>query len=78
MDKTCKSNAGYVVAILRNRSGERVRNTWAICREVGDNPEKSGLIPNVMLEGHLSYIKAGDRKAWRFMMSPRPISLLVR
>ncbi len=55
-----------------------MRNTWAICREVGNNPEKSGLMPNVVFGSYLPIIKAGDRKAWRFMMSPRPISLLVR
>ena len=27
---------------------------------------------------HLERSKAGDRKTWRIMMSPRPISLLVR
>ena len=71
---TCKSNADHRVAIFGGRSGERVRNTWVICREVGDNSLKGELIPDVKPEGHLAGFKAGDRKAWRFTMSPRPIS----
>ena len=63
MDKTCKSDADCRVAIFGGWSGVRVRNTWVICREVGDNPEKSGLIPNVDLEGHLLRSEVGDRKA---------------
>jgi hypothetical protein len=74
VDKTCKSSATTSVAIQGKLSGARVRNTWVICREVGDNPEKSGLIPNVVTGGHLLVTKAGDRKTWRFMISPRPIS----
>ena len=60
MDKTCKSNAIYFVAIRDVWSGARVRNTWVICREVGDNPEKSGLIPDVDTEGHLLVSEGGD------------------
>ena len=74
MDKTCKSSATWLVAIPVKLSGARVRNTWVICRRVGDNPEKSGLIPDGVTEGHLLVTKAGDRKAWRSMISPRPIS----
>ena len=55
-------------------SGARVRNTWVICREVGDNSLKGELIPNVKVGGHPLIFKAGDRKAWRFPISPRPIS----
>ena len=62
MDKTCKSSADCGVAIFRSRSGARVRNTWAICREVGDNSEKSELIPNVVAGRHLLAPKVGDRK----------------
>ncbi len=51
-----------------------MRNTWVICREVGDNLLKGELIPNVTARGHPLAVKAGDRKAWRFMMNPRPIS----
>ena len=74
MDKTCKSDADLGVVIFLGRSGERVRNTWVICREVGNNLLKGKLMPNVTPGGHLLGVKAGDRKAWRFMMSPRPIS----
>ena len=63
MDKTCKSNADYMVAILCGRSGARVRNTWVICREVGDNLLKGELIPDVKIGRHLLIFKAGDRKA---------------
>ncbi len=74
MDKTCKSNADYEVAIFRGQSGERVRNTWVICREDWDNLLKGELIPDVIFGWHHLKIKAGDRKAWRFTMNPRPIS----
>ena len=63
MDKTCKSNDDCEVAIFRSQSGARVRNTWVICLEVGDNSEKSELIPDVTLGRHLSGFKVGDRKA---------------
>ena len=63
MDKTCKSNGHYGVAIFCSDSGVRVRNTWAICREVGDNSEKSELIPNVASGGHPLAAEVGDRKA---------------
>ena len=74
MDKTCKSNGEQRVAISSVLSGERVRNTWVICREVGNNLPKGELIPNVIVSRHRQTIKAGDRKAWRFAISPRPIS----
>ena len=74
MDKTCKSNDHYWVAIFGSGSGARVRNTWVICREVGDNSLKGELIPDVARERHLFLAEAGDRKTWRFMISPRPIS----
>ena len=63
MDKTCKSNADLKVAIFSSRSGARVRNTWAIYREVGDNSLKGELIPNVTIGRHLLMVKVGDRKA---------------
>ena len=44
-------------------SGERVRNTWVICREVGDNSLKGELIPDVDFGRHLLEFKVGDRKA---------------
>jgi hypothetical protein len=74
VDKTCKSNGKQRVAIFSVSSGERVRNTWVICREVGNNLPKGELIPDVIIDWHQLIIKAGDRKAWRFMISPRPIS----
>jgi hypothetical protein len=74
VDKTCKSSADYGVAIFCSRSGARVRNTWVICHEVWNNLLKGELMPDVKAEGHPLVFKAGDRKAWRFMMSPRPIS----
>ena len=40
-----------------------MRNTWVICREVGDNSEKSELIPDVIARGNLLAVKVGDRKA---------------
>jgi hypothetical protein len=43
-------------------------------REDWNNPEKSGLMPDVARVGHPAQAKAGDRKAWRFMIIPRPIS----
>ena len=63
MDKTCKSNDCHEVAIFRGESGARVRNTWIICRKVGDNSEKSELIPNVVAGGHPPAPEVGDRKA---------------
>ena len=63
MDKTCKSNDLYGVAIFRRESGARVRNTWVICREARNNPEKSGLIPDVIAGGPPLALKVGDRKA---------------
>jgi hypothetical protein len=63
VDKTCKSNAICTVAIQCMLSGARVRNTWVICREVGDNSLKGELIPNVVTGGHLLVTEVGDRKA---------------
>ncbi len=40
-------------------SGGRVSNAWVICLEVGDNPAKAGLIPNVVLQRMLGQLKAG-------------------
>ncbi len=63
MDKTCKSDADRRVAIFGGWSGVRVRNTWVICREVGDNSLKGELIPDVDLGWHRLRSKVGDRKA---------------
>ncbi len=51
-----------------------MRNTLVIYREVGNNLPKGKLMPNVDDIGQPESSKAGDRKAWRFMMSLRPIS----
>jgi hypothetical protein len=51
-----------------------VRNTWVICREDWDNSLKGELIPDVTVWEASLGLEAGDRKAWRFTMSPRPIS----
>ena len=74
MDKTCKSSANLSVAIQVSLSGARVRNTWVIYHEVGDNSLKGELIPDVVIGWHHLITKAGDRKTWRSMISPRPIS----
>ena len=63
MDKTCKSDADCRVAIFGSWSGVRVRNTWVICPEVGDNSLKGELIPNVERIGQPVVSKVGDRKA---------------
>ena len=63
MDKTCKLNADFTVAIQWSWSSARVRNTWVICPEVGDNSLKGELIPNVIFGEHFLNIKVGDRKA---------------
>lgn len=52
---TCKSR-GSTVAILV-ATGKRVRNTYAIYLYLGYSPEKSGLIPHRISEGHLLDIK---------------------
>ncbi len=51
MDKTCKSNGIPSVAIQGVFSGVRVRNTWAICRDVGDSSPKGELIPHEARRG---------------------------
>ncbi len=40
----------------------RVRNTWAICPQVGNNLAKVGVIPNVVTSGIRGCLKAGNRK----------------
>ena len=59
-------------------SGKRVSNTWVIYLKVRNNFGKLELIPDVIISTQVQIIKGGDRKACRFLMSPRPISLLVR
>ncbi len=40
-------------------SGGRVSNAWAICPQVGDNPGKPELIPNVVNQRMLVRLKVG-------------------
>ncbi len=55
-------------------SGKRVSNAWVICPRVGDNNPKGLLIPHKPTVPQGTGGEAGDRKAWRLRMSPRPIS----
>ena len=63
MDKTCKSNGTLSVAIQAVFSGARVRNTWAICRDVGDSSPKGELIPHVTREDIFLTSKPGSNLA---------------
>ena len=38
-------------------SGARVSNAYATCPRQGDSPEKSGLIPHMVIESHDFMIK---------------------
>ena len=60
VDKTCKSNGISFVAIPVMSSGVRVRNTWGICREVGDSSPKGELIPHAVSEDILATPKPGQ------------------
>ncbi len=42
-----------------DESGGRVSNAWAIYLQVGDNLSKGGLIPNVVVEQMLDFLKVG-------------------
>ena len=44
-------------------SGERVRNTWAICREVGDSSPKGELIPHMIRDDIFPTSKPGSNLA---------------
>ena len=48
----------------KKSSGERVRNTWAICREVGDSSPKGELIPHVIRVDIHSKSKSGQPDAF--------------
>ena len=50
MLNTCKSNGEPGLAL--GISGERVRNTWATCPSLWDNPGKPELIPDTLLRPH--------------------------
>ena len=47
----------------KSSSGERVRNTWAICRKVGDSSPKGELIPHVMRDDIVLKSKPGSNLA---------------
>ena len=57
MDKTCKSNGIFWVAIFKMFSGARVRNTWAICLGARDSSAKVELIPHVAIGGFPETLK---------------------
>ena len=46
---TCKSRGSEDVAIHLSATGARVSNAYATFRYSGDNPEKFGLTPYVLL-----------------------------
>jgi hypothetical protein len=48
----------------KKSSGERVRNTWAICLKVGDSSPKGELIPHVMREDIFPKSKPGQPGAF--------------
>ena len=62
--KTCKSNGFSGVAIHLKSSGERVRNTWAICLKVGDSSAKAELIPHVIRDDIVSKSKVAQATAF--------------
>ena len=54
---TCKSRGSIVVAIQLMTTGKRVRNTYTTFLQVGDSPEKFGLIPrNITMWHHIVII----------------------
>ena len=52
---TCKSRG---IPDLSGATGERVRNAYATYPQLGDSPEKFGLIPHNIPDSHVSGIKA--------------------
>ncbi len=57
-------------------SGERVRNAWAICLQVGDNLPKGELIPNVTVLRMQDYSKMGNRKVLSLEEEPASYQLV--
>jgi hypothetical protein len=53
-----------------------VRNAWATCPEVGDNPSKGGLIPNVMVALRRHSSKMGNRKVLSLLEGPASYQLV--
>ena len=60
MDKTCKSNGIFWVAIFKMFSGARVRNTWVICLGARDSSAKVELIPHTATEDILGTLKTAQ------------------
>ncbi len=72
MLNTCKSN-GNAESLLSGDEWRTGEQRVGICPLVGDNPEKSGLIPHTPYGG-----KEGiSSETFRYWMSLRRISLLV-
>ncbi len=57
-------------------SGERVRNTWVTCPQVGDNFSKERLIPDVNPLGIQGSLKVGIRKDLPLEEGPAPHQLV--
>ncbi len=57
-------------------SGERVRNTWAICLQVGDNTPKGMLIPNVVFPRMGERLKVGIFRDLPLDEEPAPHQLV--
>ena len=57
-------------------SGERVRNTWAICLQDEYNPSKDGLILNVIVRRMVGCLKAGTRKGLSLGEEPASYQLV--
>jgi hypothetical protein len=55
---TCKSRGSKIVAIQLLTTGKRVRNTYTTFLQVGNSPEKFGLIPRNIAMWHHIAIKA--------------------
>ena len=62
MVKTCKSGGIFGVAIHRRFSGERVRNTQAICLLVENSPAKVGVILHRAPSGITWTLKLGTAR----------------
>ena len=57
-------------------SGKRVRNTWVTYPQVGDNPGKLGLIPNVVPRRMTGYLKVGILRNLPLGEGPAPHQLV--
>ena len=59
-------------------SGERVRNTWAICPQVRDSLGKPGLIPDVVVPRMRHCLKVGILRDLPLRDEPAPHQLVGR